>query len=151
MYRGNIFRITLYLAPLIAGLILAGCAKKVERTRDTDREELKQMLVKMEDATQKHKPQGFDKYIGLSFDAALFIDTVWAFAETDQVHFNPIRFRIWPDEARIVMEIQYMTGDSMVTRTFFGLDAIYENEKWKFTGFDDAGAELNEAMPNYRR
>jgi len=151
MYRRNMLRITLCLAPLLAGLIFVGCAKKQERTRDTDREELKKMLVEMGDATRDHKPQGFDKYIGLSFDAPLFIDTVWAFAEADNITFNPIRFRIWPDEARVVMEIQYAVSDSFVTRTFFGLDAIYENEKWKFTGFDDAGAELNDAMPNYRK
>ena len=123
--------------------VSAGCGKKKERTRIEDRTVIKKMLVEIRKLTAEHKPDGFDEYIILSFDARAFVDTVWAELDADSISFRTIQTKIWPDEARAVIEISYSRDGAPVGRRYYGFDLIYRDEEWKFTAFDPAGSSLH--------
>ena len=136
------FFLSFWLSFLTVALLVAvsaGCGKKKERTRDDDRQVIKQMLAEIEKPTVERNPDGFDEYIILSFDAQAFIDTVWSEFDADQISFRIIRTKIWPDEARAVIEVSYTLGDQALGKRYYGFDLIYRDEKWKFSAFDVAG------------
>ena len=138
---------TLHFWPFLMVFVLlipvsAGCGKKKERTRDEDRTVIKKMLVEIGKLTAERKPDDFDKYIILSFDARAFVDTVWAELDADSVSFRTIQTKIWPDEARSVIEISYSRDGAPVGKRYYGFDLICRDENWKFTAFNPAGASL---------
>lgn len=129
-----------FLAVALLIAVCAGCGKKKERTRDDDRQVIKQMLVEIEKPTAQRNPDGFEEYIILSFDARAFIDTVWFDIDADKISFRVIRTKIWPDEARAVVEISYTRDGEAAGKRYYGFDLIYRDEEWKFSAFDAAGS-----------
>ena len=121
--------------------LLAGCTQKKERTRDDDREQIKKILARLEDGAVRREPEAFEKVVGLSFDGAAFINAVWSGTPEGTVSLRDVRLRISPDDARVVLEVVHTRPDSAQTRKFIGLDLLYRDKTWKFTGFQDAGSQ----------
>ena len=129
------------LIAIVAFQLLAGCARKKERTRDDDREQIRAIIATLEKGTIQRKAELFAKVIGQSFDGAAFIDDVWLDSTDGTVSLREVRLRISPDEARVVFEVTRTRNDSTQTRKFIGLDVVYRDNRWKFIGFQDAGSQ----------
>jgi len=119
-------------------LVLAGCGKNKERTRQDDRAELGKMLAKFEKWTTQRKPSAFGKLVTETFDAETFLDSMWLGIDAEKVAFLPRRTRIAADEARMVFEATYVRHDSVVDKQYFALGFVFGEEGWKVRSFSRA-------------
>ncbi len=148
----------LLLVILTMSAVIGGCSNSepenlkmpADRTRRDDQDHFRKMLKDFEKWTNQHKPDKFKPYLAEKFDAAHFVDTLWAGVDADRIEFAVRRMRTWPDEARLLAEAKLMRGDQLVRTTIFGIDLVFVEvqQRWLAVQFQIAGEEEEVSLPD---
>ncbi len=133
-----------FLILVIAAFILIGSAcsqEQKERTRQGDNVILRELVAHIETWTTERDPGAFAGQITESFDAAAFIDAMWAGVEAERVVFKVRRLRTSDNRSRAVIDVAFMTGESMVAGQYVVVEMIFVEGIWKADSYQLFGPD----------
>jgi hypothetical protein len=140
----------LILAALMA-LLLGGCTSETEKTpqqdtaveeddgfdspRDADNDIIRTMITDFSSWAIERDPDKFKDAVTESFDAAAFIDTLWAGVDAQRVEFTVRRLRLSESEARAVLNAVFTRDGTVVKGSFVVIEFRNVEGKWKAKSF----------------
>ncbi|MFC1476178.1 hypothetical protein ACFLQW_04170 [Candidatus Zixiibacteriota bacterium] len=132
-----------WLVLVVVAFILGGGAcssEKKERTRQVDNANIREMIAQFATGASERDSEAFAGKTTESFDAAAFMDTLWAGVEAERVVFKVRRLRTSEGRSRAVFDVAFMTGESMVSGKFVAMEFAYLEGKWFADNFQLFGS-----------
>lgn len=112
-----------------------GNADEFDSPRDADNAAIREIIADFNTWTMERDADEFKDDVTETFDAAAFIDSLWAGVDAQRVEFSVRRLRLSDDEARVVINAVF-TKDGTVTKGRFIVFEFRPIEgEWKAISF----------------
>jgi len=99
--------------------------------RDLDNKAIRSLIGDFEQWTTERDPGKFRDFVTESFNAAAFVDSLWAGVTADRVEFKVRQLRISEDKGRAVINAVFTVGTTVVSGRFLAMEFKPIQKTWK--------------------